>query len=236
MPIRKKQYHLIRKNQTGAALVVSLMILLAVTIIGIASMRSSMMEEKITANLRDKELSWQASNMALREPESWMNAQLDPANVLDDKSEGKLCTSSGCSNSVQVWEPGSKDWSDAATVAAWWGSYADMDGSYNKDPIIYGTDGSATGTNIAYCGDAAKTYKRTYGFNDGVDENNCIPQVGLPPTYIIEAFPHAQVTNADVKYDCVLKTDDFYYRITSKGFGVRQTTSSTVRSYYLKKC
>ncbi len=207
-------------------------ILLVVTIVGIASMRSSIMEEKITANLRDKALSLQTANMALREPEGWLNTQINPNLILDENSS-ELCASSPCSNSIQVWKD--LDWTTIAVVANWWGDSSDMSTTYGKDPIIYGTDGSAVNTLINYCGDASKSYKRTYGFDDNADENNCIPQVVWPPTYIVEAFPVGG-KSLGVKYNCSLKVDDYFYRNTSKGFGARQTTSSTVRSYYLKKC
>lgn len=57
------------KNQTGAALIISMIILVLMTLLGLSSIRTSSLEEKMTANLRDQELAFQAAEIALRDAE-----------------------------------------------------------------------------------------------------------------------------------------------------------------------
>lgn len=56
--------------QRGAALIVSLVILLLMTIIGITSMSTNSMEEKMAGNMRDRNLAFQAAEAALRDGEA----------------------------------------------------------------------------------------------------------------------------------------------------------------------
>lgn len=63
----------IQKDQRGVVLVVSLLLLLVMTIIGLASMETSTLEEKMTGNLRDQSLAFQAAESALRDAESWLD-------------------------------------------------------------------------------------------------------------------------------------------------------------------
>jgi len=56
-------------RQQGAALVVSLVILLVMTVIGVTSMQSTTMDEKMVGNMRDLSIALQASESALREGE-----------------------------------------------------------------------------------------------------------------------------------------------------------------------
>ncbi len=55
--------------QKGSVLVISLIMLIAMTLIGITAMRTSIMEEKMTSNMRETELAFQAAEAALRAAE-----------------------------------------------------------------------------------------------------------------------------------------------------------------------
>ena len=55
------QYHHPIQKQSGAILMVGLLILVVLTIIGISAINSSILGEKITGNQRDKDLSFQAA-------------------------------------------------------------------------------------------------------------------------------------------------------------------------------
>lgn len=57
-------------SQRGAILVVALIMLLLVTIIGIASMRDTSLQERMAGNLRDRELALQSAEAALRRGEA----------------------------------------------------------------------------------------------------------------------------------------------------------------------
>lgn len=65
-----------RTTQNGAVLIVSLLMLLVMTIIGIAGMSSTVMEEKMANNNRQKQLALQSASGALREAELWLSTNL----------------------------------------------------------------------------------------------------------------------------------------------------------------
>lgn len=68
-------------KQSGAALPVALVMLLISTIIGLSSMRSATQQEKISSNLYDRSLAYQAAEAALRAAE---------AKIIDSKSSDEI--------------------------------------------------------------------------------------------------------------------------------------------------
>ncbi len=56
-------------KQQGAVLVVSLIMLLVMTLIGLSSMRTTILEEKMAGNFRDSNIAFQAAEAALRDAE-----------------------------------------------------------------------------------------------------------------------------------------------------------------------
>ncbi|QSX77474.1 pilus assembly PilX family protein [Agrilutibacter solisilvae] len=57
-------------RQRGVTLVIVLILLLVVTLIALASLRGTLMEERMSANVLDRSLAFQAAEAALREGES----------------------------------------------------------------------------------------------------------------------------------------------------------------------
>ncbi|XSG85098.1 MAG: pilus assembly PilX family protein [Methylohalobius sp. ZOD2] len=57
-------------NQRGAALVISLLMLLVMTVIGVAAMQTNLLEEKMAGNFRDMNLAFQSAEAALRDAET----------------------------------------------------------------------------------------------------------------------------------------------------------------------
>lgn len=57
------------KRQHGVALVVVLILLLVMTLLGLASMRGTVLEERMSGNMYDRGLAFQAAEAALREAE-----------------------------------------------------------------------------------------------------------------------------------------------------------------------
>lgn len=72
-------------NKTkGAALIVSLVVLLLMTILGLAAMRTSNMEEKMAGNTMDLEIAFQSAETALRAGEAWISSlTVEPAPTSD---------------------------------------------------------------------------------------------------------------------------------------------------------
>ena len=59
-------------RQKGAALVTSLIILLMLTLMGVAAMQTTTLEEKMAGNLRNENLAFQAAEAALRAGEAYL--------------------------------------------------------------------------------------------------------------------------------------------------------------------
>ncbi|WP_197039167.1 pilus assembly PilX family protein [Guyparkeria halophila] len=80
-------------TQTGSALVIGLIILLVMTIIGVTTMQTTLLQEKMTGSLRDGDLAFQAAEAALREAEEsiepstsqpgWVVQLNSPPNLLE---------------------------------------------------------------------------------------------------------------------------------------------------------
>lgn len=70
MNMKSRSFPAQASRQRGAALLVVLILLLVMTLLGLASLRGSLMEERMSAGLYDRGLAFQASEAALREAEA----------------------------------------------------------------------------------------------------------------------------------------------------------------------
>ena len=61
----------IRQNR-GSVLVISLLVLLVLTILGITALDTTVMEERMSANTRQRNVAYQAAETALKEAEQWL--------------------------------------------------------------------------------------------------------------------------------------------------------------------
>ena len=75
-----------RRRQGGAILITALLILLLLTIFGISTMDTNILEEKMAGNMRDRNNAFQAAESALRSAEQWLAAQT----TLDISSTGPI--------------------------------------------------------------------------------------------------------------------------------------------------
>ncbi len=66
--------HSIHARQYGSVLIVSLLMLLVLTLIGITAMSTSTLEEKMAGNSRDQNLAFQAAEAALRDAEAYVES------------------------------------------------------------------------------------------------------------------------------------------------------------------
>lgn len=90
------------QRQRGLVLVVSLIFLLLMTLVGITSIRTSTLEEKMAGNTRDQNLAFMAAETALREAETALEAfatitafGAGTGNGLYDTSNDAVYTASG---------------------------------------------------------------------------------------------------------------------------------------------
>ena len=64
-------------RERGAVLIISLMILILMTVFGISTMDTNILEEKMAGNMRDRNLAFQSAESALRVAEGWIAARAD---------------------------------------------------------------------------------------------------------------------------------------------------------------
>ena len=74
-PFPSHALSVIHKRQTGASLIVSLMLLVVLPLLGLSGMQSTIMQERMSSNVRDKGLAFQAAESALRGGEDWVQSQ-----------------------------------------------------------------------------------------------------------------------------------------------------------------
>lgn len=103
-------------KQNGAALVISLLFLLVLTIIGVASVSTTSLQERMAGNTREQNLALQAAEAALRDGEAWLFAQ---------KGTGEpplpVNTCSSSCTSVDVWSDGTSQLANVDTETYdWW--------------------------------------------------------------------------------------------------------------------
>jgi len=72
-----------RKSQRGVAIVVALVLLVVVTLVGLAAVRGTIMQQKMTANFYDREVAFQAAEAALRQGEAAVHAAASPSGFRD---------------------------------------------------------------------------------------------------------------------------------------------------------
>jgi type IV pilus assembly protein PilX len=68
-----------RRSQKGAALVIGLIILVVLTLIGVQAMRTSIVQERMAGNMRERNVAFQAAEAALRVGEA--NGPFSPGNA-----------------------------------------------------------------------------------------------------------------------------------------------------------
>lgn len=99
-------------RQRGSALIISLIILLAMTLIGVQGMRTTTLEEKMSGNYLDNQIAFEAAESALKAASRW----------LDDRTTAPIVDSSGTNG---VWTYGvPQPFSDT-----WWSSNGTSAGS-----------------------------------------------------------------------------------------------------------
>lgn len=100
------------RNQRGAALAISLIFLLILTLLGITAMSGSTVQERLAGNQRDLELAFEAAEAALRDGEiDLINRTAPPTPV-----------TGACAGSCPVWELNARDFTTEAET--WWQSNA----------------------------------------------------------------------------------------------------------------
>lgn len=142
-------------RQKGISLLVVLVLLLIMTVLGLAVLRNTLMQERMSANLLDRNLNLQAAEAALREGEALASAQANPP-AADSGCVDGVCEAPAA-GSTSRWLDNSFDgWQNASTSFA--GTFAsppqffiehmgssenwlecNVDPKYQAKPICVGT-------------------------------------------------------------------------------------------------
>lgn len=194
-----------KAQQRGASLIVSLLMLIAVLMLGISSAQIALQGEKAARNDRDRQIAFQAAEAGL------MDAELDIENAAGPNSRSSLFTS----RSVEGFTPQcgrglSNRYLGLCLRAA-----------EGATPVWQTVDFLETGNNAT-----SVPYGHFTGqyFQTGAGQ---LP--GKPPRYIIEVMPFnaegAGATGEDITY---------FYRVTSIGFGMRDSTQVVLQTFYRK--
>jgi type IV pilus assembly protein PilX len=73
-----------RPRQQGSVLLVSLIMLLLLTLVAVGGMQGTILQERMTGNLRDRDLAFQAAEAALREAEGFIRT--NPNKIYDNNN------------------------------------------------------------------------------------------------------------------------------------------------------
>lgn len=89
-----------KKSERGAVLLVSLIMLLLLTIIGVAAMRDTNLQERMAGNMRDRNLAFQAAEAGLRFAEQKVSNDYANLSAMADNSSTNAATYTGFDGSV----------------------------------------------------------------------------------------------------------------------------------------
>lgn len=207
------------QRQRGIILLVSLILLLILTVMGLASMGGSLLEARMTGHYRDQELAIQSAEAALREGERAIQAS--SSSVLDARisAGGNNCTGGYCL--PRQFDPG---------YAASLGKACDQVGHlYERWELPVCDSGTPVGSPDVWNNPARHL---TYGAN--------LPGVNAPARYIIELAGLARPATAPPE-DCAGHPFDptnagcqRVYRITALASGGTDRAQVMLQSTYVK--
>ncbi|MGH8548521.1 MAG: pilus assembly PilX family protein [Methylococcales bacterium] len=115
------------QEQTGAILVVSLVLLTIMTLIGITAMQTTILQEKMAGNSRDMNLAFEAAEAANREGENWLLG-------LTTMPDPRACNSGIC----LLWN------AEGSATAL----YSATGAAFYTDPLLWGNARSSSMTTL----------------------------------------------------------------------------------------
>lgn len=196
-----------RHEQRGASLVVSLLMLIAVLLLGISAAQIALQGEKAARNDRDRQIALQAAEAALMDAELDIEGSPDPSRSRSDvfgPDNRMAFDGAGCSGGAGNRFLGLCMRADDDGAPAW-KTIDFLDTSDNAKTVPYG---HFTGQS----------------FQTGVGS---LP--AKPPRYLIEQVVYNRggegVTKEDITY---------FYQITAVGFGTREDTQVVLQTFYRK--
>lgn len=192
-------------RQSGAAMIVTLMMLIAVLALGIAAAQMALQGDKAARNERDRQIALQAAEAALLDAEADIQDSPDPVRsrstlFAPDRTEGFV---DGCG---------------AGT------------GNRHLGLCLRATGETPAWMSVDFLDDGDQARSVPYGHFTG--QSFQTGQGTLParlPRYVIELMPFNMPGEAATSGDL-----QYFYRITAIGFGTRESTQVVLQSFYRK--
>lgn len=179
-------------RQSGFVLVVAVIFMTVLTLLSIVALRVSLLEERMTGNVRDRTIALEAAEAALRGAESYLNQAVLPN--FDGTSSGEAGSNPGLFQ--RLFDASKKTSSNAP---------------YDGGDINFWNDWNWS--------DACSTSKRC--LQDRINFSSTdLGKPGYPaemPKYVIEELPAIQVAGSSAKFGALPDTRAF--RVTARGVG-----------------
>lgn len=194
-------------QQRGASLIVSLLMLVAVLLLGISAAQISLQGEKASRNDRDRQIAFQAAEAALQD------AEMDIESSPDAKSRSAM-------------------FSENPVISNFIDGCGAGDSNTNLGLCATAAPGSAAIWLTVDFTDAAASSTKSVPFGNFTGQKMQTGKGSLPsklPRYIIEVLGYnaaGTVTDAENK--------KYFYRITAMGFGARESTQVVLQAFYRK--
>lgn len=107
------------QSQEGAALIVALLLLVVMTMLGVSILSSTTQEEKMAAHSFDRSLSFQATEAALREAETWVGVNKPtPAVGAACNAATGVCPELASSSTERWLDAGFTGWKSASKITS----------------------------------------------------------------------------------------------------------------------
>jgi len=205
-------------RQGGAALITSLIFLTILTILGMSTLGTALLESRMAGNARDRNLAFQAAEMGLRDAELYIRDAGRIVGLTDvdydataaclpatPKCDAQKCTYGLCYNGGTMKEDGD-DWISKPV--------AHQEDLWNNAIQYQRSDDTATSKGVG------RGAVQVAVINPAYVPPHQLPLVLRQPEYLIEAF-HKEVLGSRI-----------YYRITVRAYGIRSGTRVILQEVY----
>ncbi|MFV2059676.1 MAG: PilX N-terminal domain-containing pilus assembly protein [Gammaproteobacteria bacterium] len=124
------------QRQTGAVLIIGLILLFSLTLLGVGAMSTNLMQQRMATNMGDATLAFNASDTLIRREQKWLRSQPDEAVLLKadcDNNTQCIYFAGQDKKNILVTTYNEEWWNSAAVLTqAWWDANAY---EYCCDPI-----------------------------------------------------------------------------------------------------
>lgn len=199
--------NIVNRRQTGASLIMVMIILTIVSMLGVAAIQISIMSERGARNDRDYQIAWQAAEEAL------IDAEYD---ISGPGVSARRSIFSPTPN-ISAFIDGCGSAGDTVGLCA--GTFL-----AGTKPSWIAVDFTTTGTNAATTQFGTFTGRTFASGNGGF-------QSAKPPRYVIEAIEDNGGRGAQQRNKSVPQAA-YVYRVTAMGFGPRGSTQAVMQTIY----